>query len=1369
MNSYRWKFACSIVLFLGSMLYADDRSTTIEKWADPGLKVTQGLEFWLDGSRTAGKKPVNTNTKIATWLDASGRNQNPGQSADDSRPTLLKAGNIGVVRFDGENDFLRFVQPTTDRDRLTIFVVASPRRNPGGFLGLMAFNEADKKDYESGLTIDLGPMASPRFSSLNVEGRGFGGWKNLLSGDRKFGELSVFELSMDSAKIQMHVDGKLTGERPRDGRPLNIAELTLGARFLNHTVGEKQKVQCFGPWDIAEVLVYGRSLTPVETEQTRQYLTSRYAAIRTALPPDDKGNLAWPEPEKDAPPIQTLLPGFSVQELPVDLTNMNGVLYRPDGTLMALGYDGRIWTLRDTNGDGLEETATIFWDGKGDIRSPIGMDLTPPGYPHGDGVFIVEKTRCLLIVDMNGDSKADRTTVIARWNDREHSVGGLGIAYDKSDGSIYFGRGTTDYTNAHVVDAKGNSQYKLDSEDGTILRIAPDFKSRAIIATGIRFPVALRFNRLGDLFATEQEGATWMPNGNPFDELLMIEKGRHYGFPPRHPKHLPNVINEPSVFDYGPQHQSTCGMNFNEPVVAGGPTFGPKNWAGDALVTGESRGKIYRTKLVKTETGYVAQNQIFACLRMLTVDCCVAPDGSLVVACHSGGPDWGSGPTGKGKIFKIKYNDPNHPQPLFAWANGSREVRVEFDRPVDPSLLRDALKKTTVAAGEFVRAGDRFETIWPGYAVVQAQKVAHREAVPVRSLQLTPDRRTVVMAVDPIIAGVHYALTMPGMGRPERDPKKGLEQFPEISLDFSLSGCEATWTPDGGGDSWRGWLPHPDLNVSRAFTQGSATHEQLWQAMQNAGKLVLKTRMDLALMLNPAIQPGSKIDYEYAPETVRVKFQSNAPISIKSPVGASEDGNSAEFQFVNNQPATPQVEIEIKKPAGDIALNVSFNTNEDSRERALPLRRFYLPWSVAINEKDRADKLRTAATDIPEIEGGNWARGRAIFNSEKANCSACHSIHAKGGRVGPDLSNLVHRDYASVLRDISQPSYAINPDHIAYRMDLKDGQVMTGVLRTDGDFYLIGDNTGKETRIAKSEIERLEPSTISLMPDDVAKKLSADEMRDLMTFLLKKPPSMPEYGPAEPPQARKRSEVEAVLAGVPVAAQPARKIKIVLVSGKKDHGPGEHDYPAWKKVWSEMLSADDLVEVESADEWPTSNQIATAQVLVFFQRGSWNAEKAATMDGYFKRGGGAVYLHYAVDGGNDPEGFAERIGLASRSTSLKYRHGHLKLNFNKASNHPVIRNFDQVEFHDESYWEMLGNPKNIEILATGKEDNADQPLIWARNQEKGRVVVSILGHYSWTFDDPLFRILILRSIAWSAGEPVDRFNDLVMPGARVTE
>ena len=72
-------------------------------------------------------------------------------------------------------------------------------------------------------------------------------------------------------------------------------------------------------------------------------------------------------------------------------------------------------------------------------------------------------------------------------------------------------------------------------------------------------------------------------------------------------------------------------------------------------------------------------------------------------------------------------------------------------------------------------------------------------------------------------------------------------------------------------------------------------------------------------------------------------------------------------------------------------------------------------------------------------------------------------------------------------------------------------------------------------------------------------------------------------------------------------------------------------------------------------------------------------------------------------------------------------------------------------------------PENV--LATSSEDGEPQPQIWVTEHGKGRVLVSIPGHYSWTFDDPLYRILLLRGIAWVAHEPVDRFNDLVWLGA----
>jgi type 1 glutamine amidotransferase len=170
---------------------------------------------------------------------------------------------------------------------------------------------------------------------------------------------------------------------------------------------------------------------------------------------------------------------------------------------------------------------------------------------------------------------------------------------------------------------------------------------------------------------------------------------------------------------------------------------------------------------------------------------------------------------------------------------------------------------------------------------------------------------------------------------------------------------------------------------------------------------------------------------------------------------------------------------------------------------------------------------------------------------------------------------------------------------------------------------------------------------------------------------------------------------------------------------------------------------------------------------VFYQQGAWTAERARDIDRFLQRGGGVAYIHYAVDGGADPPGFAERIGLAWRGGQSKFRHGPLDVQFVPGSQHPIARHLDRVHLVDESYWNLVGDPQEINLLATGVEEGRPQPLFWTVEPGRGRVFVSIPGHFSWTFDDPIFRILLLRGIAWAAHESVDRFNELVLPGARV--
>jgi type 1 glutamine amidotransferase len=264
---------------------------------------------------------------------------------------------------------------------------------------------------------------------------------------------------------------------------------------------------------------------------------------------------------------------------------------------------------------------------------------------------------------------------------------------------------------------------------------------------------------------------------------------------------------------------------------------------------------------------------------------------------------------------------------------------------------------------------------------------------------------------------------------------------------------------------------------------------------------------------------------------------------------------------------------------------------------------------------------------------------------------------------------------------------------------------------------------------------------------------------------------MPEYADLEPPPPRTHAEVERLLDGGDGEALKAERtrepLRIVLIDGPKDHGKGEHDYPAWKEVWSRLLAEADRTHVDTAREFPSAEQIEAADVLVFYQRGSWDATRAEAIDPFLARGGGLVYIHWAVDGRGQEAEMARRIGMSALGGQIGYRHGELDIDFSPGADHPILRNFDRVRWIDESYWRLTGDPQHIDLLGTSVEEGQPHPQFWTFERGRGRVFVSIVGHYMWTFDDPLFRTVLLRGIAWAGGRNVDRFNKLVTLDARV--
>src|SRR6185369_17219796 len=101
-----------------------------------------------------------------------------------------------------------------------------------------------------------------------------------------------------------------------------------------------------------------------------------------------------------------LVPGFTVQELPVKLSNINNLRFSPKGELTALGYDGRVHILRDSDGDGLEDQDILFW-AKPTITVPVGIAWS------NEGLYVSSHGKVSLLRDTDGDSVADVEDVIS--------------------------------------------------------------------------------------------------------------------------------------------------------------------------------------------------------------------------------------------------------------------------------------------------------------------------------------------------------------------------------------------------------------------------------------------------------------------------------------------------------------------------------------------------------------------------------------------------------------------------------------------------------------------------------------------------------------------------------------------------------------------------------------------------------------------------------------------------------------------------------------------------------------------------------------------------------------------------------------------
>lgn len=184
-------------------------------------------------------------------------------------------------------------------------------------------------------------------------------------------------------------------------------------------------------------------------------------------------------------------------------------------------------------------------------------------------------------------------------------------------------------------------------------------------------------------------------------------------------------------------------------------------------------------------------------------------------------------------------------------------------------------------------------------------------------------------------------------------------------------------------------------------------------------------------------------------------------------------------------------------------------TLEEIRRVALfesePLNRLVVKHWGKLDSGTREEKLaevRRLNNDL-RAAAGNADTGRSLF---RQHCGACHQLFGEGAKVGPDLTTANRQDREFLLVSMVDPSSVIRKEYVAVVVETNAGRTLSGlpVARSDSALTLV-DAKGERQELPLSDIAELRDSPVSLMPENLYRQFTPQQLRDLFAYLQRAP------------------------------------------------------------------------------------------------------------------------------------------------------------------------------------------------------------------------------------------------------------------------
>ena len=325
----------------------------------------------------------------------------------------------------------------------------------------------------------------------------------------------------------------------------------------------------------------------------------------------------------------------------------------------------------------------------------------------------------------------------------------------------------------------------------------------------------------------------------------------------------------------------------------------------------------------------------------------------------------------------------------------------------------------------------------------------------------------------------------------------------------------------GRGLQARGREAKSQLTLSRLMAVDSThLHEQVNRLFTRSGELALDPKQSVSARL-AAISLLGEADYTGAGTALEKLIEPQQPVEIQI-VAIRALGRMASPEiagaFVSRvrwngySPAVRDVVLSVLTgntgllpalftaiEAGDVP---AWTVNADRRNQLMHHR------DTAI--KTRAEKLFKDLTPGDRMKvyeetksvlalKGDGKNGHAIFQK---NCSTCHTFAGEGQLVGPDLTGIRNQPADVILLHVIVPEFEIMPIYTCYNVETKGGDAYTGLLAAEtSDHITLRMAQGLEQAIPRADIATMTTSRLSLMPQELEKTMTKQELADLLVFL----------------------------------------------------------------------------------------------------------------------------------------------------------------------------------------------------------------------------------------------------------------------------